>query len=1220
MHLLATRQESLEAAPQAVDLGHRPADLVVLSFSDSDLGALAAAARAVGADRRPSLRLVALGQLGHPLSVDLYVDAVIRTAKVVVLRLLGGAGYWRYGLEQVAAACRETGAALAVLPGDGRPDPALESHGTVPPEVTRRLFGYFAEGGPDNMANLLAYAATLAGTPLAWAEPAPVPRFGLYDGWRGAVPADAPAAALVFYRAYLLAGDLAPIHALADALAERALAPRLYHVSSLKEPDAAAWMRRTLAALRPGVVLNATGFSAQVPGEDGTPLDAAGAPVLQVVLSTGGEAAWRGSLRGLGPSDLAMNVVLPEMDGRIPVRAVAFKAAGEPDPDLQFAEVASRPVADRIAFTADLAAAWVRLARTPRADRRLALVLSDYPGAGSAGAGTGHAVGLDTPASVTAVLDALRAAGYGVAGAPADGAALMRALAAGAAEAALSLADYHALVPAAVRRRITAVRGEAAADPLVTDGAFRFRAVRCGAVVVAVQPSRGDGPLTTAQHHDPETPPGHGYAAFYAWLRRAVGIHALVQMGAHGTLEWLPGKAVALSAECWPEIIGGPLPCLYPFIVNNPGEGVQARRRIGAVLIGHLTPPPVQAGLHGPLAELEQAIDEYAQADGLDPRRLGVLRETILDLAWRSGVAADCNLSPGDDPDAVLARIDAHLCDVKEMQIRDGLHVFGAAPDAGARARLLAAVARFPRRRGDGEDAALPRALAADLGLPTDSLFTAPPGTPWDGPPLPGERARTVADVRAALDRMAVELVAGRAAPRPHWTRTAAVLGAVAAELAPRLDASAEREMAALLDGLDGRFIAPGPGGSPARGRADALPTGRNLFAMDPRAVPTPSAWTLGWQAADALLTRHLQDHGAWPQRLVVDCWGTPAMRTGGDELAQAMALLGVRPLWEGGSGRVTGFEILPAGVLGRPRVDVTLRISGLFRDVFPQQIALFDQAVRAVAALEDEDGETNPLAAAVRRETAELAGAGLAAGDAARRAAARVFGAAPGGYGTALSGMIARGEWRDRAAFGTAYLEGGCHAYGAGLDGVALPALFRRRVGGADGLIHHQDQREHDVLSHDGHYQYQGGFAAAAALDDAAPTLYHLDSAEPDRLTVRTLGDEIARTLRGRAANPRWIAGMMRHGHRGAAELAATVEALFAFAATTRAVRDHHFDLLHEAYVDDDAVWDFLIEANPAAARHVLDRLEDALGRGLWHPRRNHTAHALHRRREGLS
>ncbi|WP_298372016.1 cobaltochelatase subunit CobN [Azospirillum sp.] len=1137
MHLLAARQDDLDAGPQAEDLGQTPATLVMLSFSDSDLTALASAWRA-NRDRLPTLRLVNLNRLGHPLSVDLYVDSVIAKAGMVILRLLGGTGYWRYGLDRVAEICRDRAIPLAVLPGEAMPDPNLSGFGTVAAAESQRLWRFFTEGGPQNIGHLLACAATLAGHPLPWSDPTPVPRFGAHEGWRGVAPPNAPVAAVVFYRSHLLAGDLAPIDALCDALAARGLAPLPLFVASLKEPDCAAWMRATLTRRHAAIVINTTGFSAARANDSslgGSPLEANGTPVLQAILSTTPEEGWRGSARGLGPSDLAMNVVLPEMDGRIIARAIAFKAAGEPDPDLQFAAPLLRPVADRVGFTADLAAAWVRLARTPRADRRLALVLSDYPGPGG---GIGHAVGLDSPASTVAMLNRLSAEGYSLSGLPTDGAALMEHLT-GPTRPILTLDAYERLIPPDIRARIVAAWGEPSADPALSDGAFHARALVCGNAVVAVQPSRGHGPLSTAQHHDPDTPPSHGYLAFHLWLRHAFGVHALAQIGAHGTLEWLPGKAVALSAECWPEIVGGALPVLYPFIVNNPGEGVQARRRLGAVLIGHLTPPPVEAGLHGDLANLETAIDEYSQATGLDPRRLGMLRETILDLAWRSGLAAECNLRPDDDPDAILSRLDAHLCDIKELQIRDGLHVFGLSPTGERRDRLTAAVAR------DTQD---PAAVAAAL------------------------------------------------------------------------ESCGAAEMTALLDGLDGRFVRPGPGGSPARGRADTLPTGRNLYALDPRGVPTPTAWTLGWQAADALITRYLQDHGDWPQRLVVDCWGTPAMRTGGDELAQALALLGVRPIWENGSGRVTGYEIMPSGVLGRPRVDVTLRISGLFRDVFPQQIALFDQAVRAVAGLAEEGDDVNPLRAAARAETAALIAEGMDADEARRRATARVFGAAPGVYGTALSSLVARGDWATRADFGMAYLDGGCHAYGAGLEGVALPAQFRRRVGGADALVHHQDQREHDVLSTDGFMQYEGGFAAAASLDASEPALYHLDSADPEALAVRTLAEEIARTLRGRAANPRWIAGMMRHGYRGAAELAASVDTLFAFAATTDAVRPAHFDLLFEAYVEDSTVWDFLTHANPAASRHILARMSEALDRGLWHPRRNSTAEDVRLRWENAA
>ncbi|MBB6253803.1 cobaltochelatase subunit CobN [Nitrospirillum iridis] len=1224
MHLLPTQAEDLLASPQAEDLGQTPAEVVLLSFSDSDLSAVAAAYHAVGEVAwRPTLRLANLSRLGHPLSVDLYVEAVVAKARLVVMRLNGGTAYWRYGLEQVAETCRARGIALAVLPGEAKADPGLDAACTLEMPVAHRLWRCFVEGGPENMARLLAQAARLLGrqppADLAAGEPAPLPRHGRHDGWRPALPAAGPPAALVFYRSHLQAGNLAALHALADALARRGLVPHLFYAASLKEAAAASWLAEELAALRPAVVLNATAFSARQGATDASPLDAADVPVLQAVLSTSTEALWEKARAGLGPADLAMNIVLPEMDGRLAGPAIAFKAAADWDPALEYAPMISRPRADRVDALADKAAAWARLAATPRGERRVALVLSDYPARG----GTGLALGLDTPASTLAMLRALAGTGYHAPGLPADGAALMATLRHPAHDApSLSLADYTLLMGPAALAAISDRWGPPAADPLAHGDVLRFRVLACGNLLVAVQPSRGHGALDSAAHHDPDTPPSHGYAAFHLWLRHVVDVHALVQVGAHGTLEWLPGKAVALSADCWPERLAGPLPVLYPYIATNPGEGVQARRRLGAVLVGHLPPPPAPAGLHGDLAALEQALDEYAQAQSLDPRRLPTLRDRIRDLAWQAGVTRDLNLPEDLEGEESLARLDAHLCDIKEMQIRDGLHVFGAAPDPAAQAAFLAAIGRFPRRAQPSQ----PEALARDLGLTgtLEELFGGDAAAPWSHPLPPLLAAQvgvppTCGRVRAALDGLARDLVAGHIVPDPEWTKTTLGLAALHAEVAPPLAASGPAEMAALLAGLDGRFVAPGPGGSPARGRADVLPTGRNLYAIDPRAVPTPSAWALGWKGADAVLTRHLQDQGDWPRQLVVDCWGSPTLRTGGEELAQALALMGVRPLWEAGSGRVTGMEVLPATVLGRPRVDVTLRISGLFRDMFPTQLALFDQAARKVAGLDEAD-DVNPLAAAARADRTALVASGLAAETATRQATARIFGAAPGGYGTGLTQRLTTGDWQVRDQLGAAYLDSGCHAYGPDLDGVALPALFRRRVGLADALVHIQDQRETDVLDNDGMTQFEGGFAAAAGLLGGTPILYHVDSAEPERIVPRTLAEEAARVVRGRAVNPRWIAGQRRHGHSGAANLARTVDGAVDLAALAGAVRSHQVDSLYDAYVADAETWAWLADSNPDAARQILDRLAEALRRGLWHPRRNSTPDDLTRLREELA
>ncbi|MDX1425555.1 MAG: cobaltochelatase subunit CobN, partial [Kiloniellales bacterium] len=748
------------------------------------------------------------------------------------------------------------------------------------------------------------------------------------------------------------------------------------------------------------------------------------------------------------------------------------------------------------------------------------------------------------------------------------------------------------------------------------DRAFVLSAFRLGNVVVGLQPARGYNIDPQASYHDPDLVPPHGYLAFYAWLRRSVGVHAVVHMGKHGNLEWLPGKALALSAACYPEAAFGPLPHLYPFIVNDPGEGSQAKRRAQAVIVDHLTPPLTRAESYGPLAELELLVDEYYEAAGVDPRRLRYLREQILDLVQKIGLDKDCGIAAGDGADDALAKLDNYLCELKEMQIRDGLHVFGRAPQGERLTDLLVALTRLPRGRdganGRGGDASLIRALAADLGLgyfdPLDCVM----GEPWAGPrpsDLDGYGAgawRSHGDTVERLEGLAADLVAGRRRCPAGWARTTQVLGHIGAVVRPAVEASGAAEIAGALAGLDGRFVAPGPSGAPTRGRLDVLPTGRNFYSLDSRTVPTPAAWQLGWTSASRLLDHYRQQNGAWPRRLALSAWGTANMRTGGDDIAQALALMGVKPVWETTSRRVTGFEVLPAEVLGRPRVDVTLRVSGFFRDAFPAQIDLFDSAVRAVAAL-DEPAAANPIAARVAADARQLADQGLEAGEARRRAGFRVFGSKPGAYGAGLQALIDERGWQSDRDLARAYLAWGGYAYGAGAAGLPAQGLFEARLSDVEAVLHNQDNREHDLLDSDDYYQFEGGLTAAVrVLSGRQPEVYHNDHSRPESPKVRTLADEIGRVVRARVVNPKWIAGVMRHGYKGAFEMAATVDYLFAFAATARVVGDHHFDAVYDAYLDDPEVRAFLAEMNPAALREIAERLIEAQDRELWKPRSN--------------
>ncbi|MEW9856518.1 cobaltochelatase subunit CobN [Novosphingobium sp. M1R2S20] len=1232
MHLLSATPGTISNGEEAIDLDQPPGDIVILTVADSELACFAKAAARLAEETptAPSVRLANLLQLRHPYSVDLYVEKVLAHARFICVVLLGGKSYWPYGIDEIAALARARGIAFAAI-ADGRElDPALDRACTMPLELVERLREYLRQGGPANALSFLRTAAQAIGEDCGPADnPVPVAEAGLYlsgkdrpsladlrASWRP----DAPVAVLVFYRALMIAGTLEAVDAMIAALQERGFNVAAVHVRALREPFVIDWLGGLLHEVSPDVIVNATSFAASSSGEPRNPsvLERADCPILQVAFAGVEEGEWRDAARGLGPRDLAMNVALPEVDGRVFTRAVAFKAAERFDAVTQCSIVVPRVAPDRVAFVADLAAAWARLRRTPTPERRVALVLANYPNRDGR---IGNGVGLDTPASAASILASLGTAGYDIGDAPREGAALMRCMTGGVTNApdardrpgeiALPLADYlaaFAKIPAAARNSMLERWGEPAHDPFVRDGAFRLPVHRFGNVAIAVQPARGYNIDPKQTYHDPALPPPHGYLAFHIWLNRSFGAHAVVHVGKHGNLEWLPGKALSLSDTCFPEICAGPVPQLYPFIVNDPGEGTQAKRRLSAVVIDHLTPPLTRAESYGPLKQLEALVDEYYLAAGMDPRRLERLRRDILALARGQGLDKEAGAS-GDDDDA-LSAIDNYLCELKELQIRDGLHVFGQSPEGRLRRDLMVALARTPRGYDRPGQASLLRAISEDLGLGFDPLDCRL-GDRWMGPrPAVLDRVasdawRTLGDTVERLELLAAELVEAPAQTLVG-DRTAAVLDEITGNLAPRVAQCGEAETRALLTGLDGGFVPPGPSGAPTRGRPDVLPTGRNFYSVDTRAVPTAVAWDLGQRSAQLLVDDYLQREGEYPRAMALSAWGTANMRTGGDDIAQALALMGVRPRWEWTSGRVIGFEIMTLVELGRPRVDVTLRVSGFFRDAFPEQMNLIDSAARAIMALEESDAD-NPAAARHRAEISDLLDAGAAPEAAARRAGTRVFGSKPGAYGAGLQAMIDERLWHERSELADVYLDWGSYAYGGGLDGEAERDLFAARLSQVDAVVQNQDNREHDLLDSDDYYQFEGGIAAAVEhLKGRKPLSYHNDHSRPERPVVRTLEDEIGRIVRGRVTNPKWIAGVMRHGYKGAFEIAASVDYLFAFAATTHAVRDHHFDMVHAAFIEDEAVRAFMAEANPAALRETAARLSEALERGLWKPRSN--------------
>src|SRR6266851_4574368 len=987
MHILLRERHGLEETAAAEDLGQAAADLVVLSFSDSDLGAFATAWRS-GRATLPSLRLANLRRLAHPLSVDLYIQRTLSGARGILMRLLGGVEYWRYGLEQVSALATAKGIALAVVPGDGRPDPRLDAASNLPPSTLRRLKTLCDSGGPDSARAALAQLALAAGLPcVPPVHRAALQRHGFYVPGTGVVePSDldlaaesAPIVLLVFYRAFLAASDTDPVDRLIGELNRGGTRAIGLFAASLKDPESDGWLRHWITAIAPDLIINATAFSARGDGDAGSPLDVVDASVLQVALAGSTREVWTESDRGLSPSDLTIHVVLPELESSVEV------------------------------------------------------------------------------------LNVLRDSGYGIANAPADGAALIDRLKTETIR--WPLETYRSLLagldPALVAD-LEAQWGAAESDPELDHGDFVFKVVHCGHALVALQPDRGRRADRAAEYHDPRRSPRHSYVAFYLWLLHVAKCDALIHMGAHGTLEWLPGKSVALSSACWPDALLGPTPVIYPFIVNNPGEAAAAKRR----------------------------LDEYSVAEGLDPRRRERLARAIIDAAADSGLDRDSGLTDTMTPREAVVRLDSFVCDVKNTLVADGLHVFGRVP------------------------------LQPD-GQQTDMPF----------------------------------------------------------------EACAAGERASLLAALDGKHVAPGPAGSPWRGRRDVLPTGRNLFTIDCRAVPSRSAAEQGERLADALLTRHLQDHGDYPRHVMLDLWGSATMRTAGEEFAMALHLMGIAPVWDNTSDRVAGFDVIALAVLGRPRIDVTLRISGLFRDVFSTLPVMFEQAATALAARDEPDAE-NPYRAA---------------------SLPRVFGPAPGDYGVGVVEAVTEFTPATAEEAGEAWLAGSAFAYGGARDGIAARPALEARTAATDAFVHAQDLPETDLLAAPDYAAHEAGFAAAARkLGGAAPTLYHADSATPDAPRMRTLAEEIARVIRGRAANPRWLAGQMRHGFRGAAEIASTLDQMALFAHLAGAVESHHFDLYYDATLGDDAVRRFIEAANPEAAAMMRQRFQQLLDAGHWVTRRN--------------
>ncbi|WP_300606630.1 cobaltochelatase subunit CobN [Trebonia sp.] len=1183
--------------------------IVLLSTSDTDL----LSARASGAGYR----------LGNParLAAD-DLPALLDGATVAVVRILGGRRAWADGVDAVLA----SGVPAVVLGGEQAPDAELMELSTVATGIVAEAHAYLAHGGPENLRQLARFLSdAIALTGEGFDPPAPMPSWGVLDrgarGARGARPAretarggrPCPVIAILYYRAHHVAGNTGFVHALADAVEAAGGQAVAVFCSSLRTAEPAL-----IDALRAAdaIVVTVLAAGGLVPAEAGAggadeqwdtgALASLDVPILQGLCLTTSRAQWAGSDEGLTPLDAATQIAIPEFDGRLITVPFSFKEVG---PDGLTSYV---PDPERTARVAGIAVKHAALRHVPAAERRVALMLSAYP---TKHARIGNAVGLDTPASVVALLAAMRDAGYTVSSgagggelpgvADRNGDALIHAIIAAGGQdedwltagqlqgnpVRIRAADYRAWFATLDPRLREAVTGHWGEPPgeLFTDrsrdpdGEIVLAALRAGNVAVLVQPPRGFGANPVSIYHDPDLPPSHHYLAAYRWLREEFGAHAVVHVGKHGNLEWLPGKTAGMSAACGADAAIGDIPLIYPFLVNDPGEGTQAKRRAHATLIGHLVPPMARAESYGDIARLEQLMDEHAQIAAMDPAKLPAIRAQIWTLIQAARLDHDLGLDerPHDAEFAdFLLHVDGWLCEIKDAQIRDGLHVLGSAPEGADRVNLVLAILRA-RQMWGGRAQALP-------GL-REALGYAERSGDREAADAAEARARALVEAMEAAgwDPAAIGGIAGDAP-----AAVADVLAFAATEVVPRL-ARTREEITSTLHALDGGFVPAGPSGSPLRGLVNVLPTGRNFYSVDPRAVPSRLACETGQAMADSLLQRYLADTGTYPESVGLSVWGTAAMRTSGDDVAEVLALLGVRPAWDEASRRVNGLDPVPLAELGRPRIDVTVRISGFFRDAFPHVVTMLDDAVRLVAGL-DEPDEANYVRAHARAD--------LAVHGDERRATTRIFGSRPGAYGAGLLPLIDARNWRDDADLAEVYAAWGGFAYGRDLHGREARADMETSYRRIAVAAHNTDTLEHDIADSDDYFQYHGGMIATVrALTGHSPRAYIGDSTRPDTVRTRSLSEETARVFRARVVNPRWVEAMKRHGYKGAFELAATVDYLFGYDATAGVVEDWMYDKLTQAYVLDESMREFFAASNPWALHGIAERLLEAADRKLW-------------------
>lgn len=907
--------------------------------------------------------------------------------------------------------------------------------------------------------------------------------------------------------------------------------------------------------------------------------------------------------------DTGFAVAMPEFDGVIePIFIGSSSSTADGDNPRQ-------TLPDRCLKVTQRVKEWIALAKKPVHERKVTFIFNNNPCA-NAEANVGSAAHLDSLESVARILQQMKKAGYNV-NPPESGKELIETVmgrkaisefrwttvedivAKGGVLMQMDMPDYlpyFSTLPPAVQERVNTTWGEAPGLGMVYKNKILITGVSYGNATIHVQPKRGcygarcDGEVCKILH-DPECPPPHQYLATYFWIHKIFGADVVVHVGTHGNLEFLPGKSVGMSENCFPDVSIGTIPHLYIYNADNPPEGTIAKRRSYATLVDHMQTVMMQGGLYEGLEELEILLNQYETAKN-DPARSHALQHLIMDALANTNLDKDIHLDPQMPLADVVSKTHEALSKIRNTHIPSGMHIFGEIPEGDKRLDFINAIIRF-----DSGDPSPRRTIARVMGLDFAELlanqdkYSDEHGASY-GALLEKIEEITKTFIKATLEQSPAsygEIFARTVSDRD--TRELDIIRARIIDINQRIEDS--REIDSLLNGFDGGYIPAGPSGVISRGHEEVLPTGRNFYSLDPYSVPTKAAWRVGQRLAESLLKKYEKEEGKLPENVAFYWMCSDVMVADGEVYAQLLALIGAEPVWLP-NGQVKSFKVIPLEKLGRPRIDITIRTSGILRDNFSNCYELVDEAVQAVAAL-DEPVEQNFVRKHALASMEENGGTW-------RDATFRVFSARPGTYFNGVSLAVYASSWKEEADLADIFVAFNGYAYGKDVQGKAAHEQLANSLSTVAVTFNKVHDDEYDLLGCCCYFGTHGGMTAAARhYSGKDAKAYYGDTREPENVEVRDLADELRRVVRTKLLNPKWIDGMKEHGYKGAADIMKRVVRVYGWEASTQEVDDWIFNDIAETFVNDAEMREFFEQNNPYALEEIARRLLEAQTRGLW-------------------